>query len=137
MHIKFKATSNPTAYTIEGEKINGIDLSLLEHGDQFIGNDETKAAGIRHAERDSQGELWVTLQQAPPVTRISFKVEGRKAPITLRPEQVEREGDELVVGDERWTILRTIEHRGGDWTESEWIDAADYDADVLYIKEVQ
>lgn len=155
MQLRFKATSSTFSYTISGETINGIDLSPLEHGGQFVGNDDTKAAGIRHAERDSSGELWVTLQQAPPITRISFVVEGRKRPITLSPEQIERDGDKLVLHVEqnsgkvdeggepvmetvevRHTIVREIEHRDGDWTESDWIDASTYDPDALYIKEV-
>ena len=64
MKVKFKATGiAPIHYEIEGETINGFDLSALEHGDKWQGNDETKAAGIRHAERDEAGELWVTLKQ--------------------------------------------------------------------------
>ena len=64
MMIKFLATGSAPIYSITGESINGIDLSPLEHGGAFVGDDETKAAGIRGAERDASGELWVTLCQA-------------------------------------------------------------------------
>jgi len=155
MQIRFDATYTDFGYTINGETINAIDLSQLDHGDQFVGDDETNAVGIRHAERDANGVLWVTLQQAPPVTRVSFVVQGRKRPITLMPEQVERDGKELVLretqetgetddnGDPvtetietRYTVVREIEHRGGDWRESDWIDASAYEPNTLYIKEV-
>lgn len=64
MKIKFLATGKaPDTYTIESETINGIDLSIIEHGEKFIGNDETKEAGICNAERDENNELWITLQQ--------------------------------------------------------------------------
>lgn len=64
MKVKFLATGTaPTYYEISGETINGIDLSIIEHGGQFVGNDETKTAGIRNAQRDEHGELWVTLTQ--------------------------------------------------------------------------
>ena len=64
MKIKFKATSNAPEYEIQGETINGFDLSPLEHGGEFIGNEQTKEAGIRDAYRDEQGELHVTLKQS-------------------------------------------------------------------------
>jgi hypothetical protein len=64
MKLRFKATANAPEYAIENEVVNGIDLSQLKHGDRFIGDDETRAAGIRHAERDADGVLRVTLQQA-------------------------------------------------------------------------
>ena len=64
MKIKFKATSNAPEYDIQGETINGFDLSPLEHGGEFIGDEQTKEAGIRDAYRDEQGELHVTLKQS-------------------------------------------------------------------------
>ena len=65
MKIRFLATgSSPNVYSIQDGTINNIDLSPLEHGGKFIGDDETQAAGIRDAERDESGELWVTLCQA-------------------------------------------------------------------------
>jgi len=68
MKIKFLATGTaPDTYTITGETVNGIDLSIVEHGGKFLGSDVTRAAGIRDAVRDEHGELWVTLcQQVGP-----------------------------------------------------------------------
>ena len=64
MKIKFKATSNAPEYDIQGETINGLDLSPLEHGGEFVGNEQTKEAGIRDAYIDEQGEIHVTLEQS-------------------------------------------------------------------------
>ena len=64
MKIKFKATSQAPEYDIQGETINGFDLSPLEHGGEFLGNKQTKEAGIRDAYRDEQGELHVVLKQS-------------------------------------------------------------------------
>ena len=102
MQIKFLATGRAFDYTINGETVNGFDLSVIEHGGKFIGSEETREAGIRNAERDEAGELWVTLCQAPPVTKI----------------------------------IRGVEMREGDWRESDWIDAANYDPETLYIVDV-
>ena len=64
MKIKFKATSTAPEYDIQGETINGFDLSPLEYGGKFIGNEQTREAGIRNAYRDEQGDLHVTLKQS-------------------------------------------------------------------------
>ena len=64
MKIQFEATSYAPEYDIQGETINGVDLSPIEHGGEFIGNEQTKEAGIRDAYRDEQGELHVTLKQS-------------------------------------------------------------------------
>ena len=64
MKIQFKATSTAPEYDIQGETINGFDLSPLENGGVFMGNEQTKEAGIRNAYRDEQGELHVTLKQS-------------------------------------------------------------------------
>ena len=64
MKLKFKATNNAPEYDIQGETINGFDLSPLEHGGEFMGNEQTKETGIRDAYRDEQGELHVTLKQS-------------------------------------------------------------------------
>ena len=64
MKIKFLATGHAPIYSISGEAINGIDFLPLEHGGQFIGNEETRVQGIRAAERDESGELWMMLCQA-------------------------------------------------------------------------
>lgn len=87
MKIKFLATAMAPIHLINGEIVNGIDLSPLEYGGEFIGDDESMAAGIRGAERDVNGELYVTLCQA--------------------------------VGP-------------GHWSESDWIDAGDYDPDAIH-----
>lgn len=64
MKIKFLATGiGPDSYDIHDETINDIDLSIVEYGGKFIGNEQTSKAGIRKAERDEHGELWVTLCQ--------------------------------------------------------------------------
>ena len=64
MKIKFNTTRKAPKYDIQGETINGFDLSLIEPGDLFMGNEETEEAGIRDAYRDDQGELHVTLKQS-------------------------------------------------------------------------
>ena len=102
MQLKFKATGRPFDYEISGETINGFDFSIVEHGGKVTATSELREAGIRKVERDESGELWVTLCQAPPVTKV----------------------------------VRGIKMREGDWRESDWIDAAQYDPEILYIKEV-
>ena len=64
MKIKYLATGSAPIYSISGETINGVDLSPLEHGGEFVGNDDTRVQSIRDAERDASGELWVILCQA-------------------------------------------------------------------------
>ncbi|QKS24176.1 hypothetical protein [Vreelandella titanicae] len=49
-------------YTISGEVINGIDLSVFPADATFKGNADTDAAGIHNVER-IEGELHVTLGQ--------------------------------------------------------------------------
>ena len=102
MKIQFLATGRPFSYNISGEAINGFDFSIVEHGGKVTPTNELREAGIRGVERDEKGELFVTLCQAPPVTKV----------------------------------IRGVEMREGDWRESDWIDAADYDAETLYIKEM-
>ena len=102
MKIKFLAKGRPFDYEINEETVNGFDFSIVEHGGKVTRTSELREAGIRKVERDEGGELWVTLCQAPPVTRV----------------------------------YKGVEFREGDWTESDWIDAADYDPETLYIKEV-
>ena len=63
MKLTFKATITAPEYNIQGETINGFDLSPLEHGGLFMGNEQTEKAGIRYAYRDAEGELHVTLNQ--------------------------------------------------------------------------
>lgn len=158
MKIKFLATNKNVAYTIDAanEVINGLDLSVIEYVGKFTGDETTKNAGIRDAYRDENGELWVTLEQAPPITKMSFKIEGRKVPITFTNDAYYRIDDSNILyiaetttvtdedgnsGDisldkEVGAVERSIEHRGGDWTESDWINASTFDPEQLYIKEV-
>lgn len=77
MKIKFLATGMaPTHYSFSGDVVTahyngqgeGFDLSDLQHGDQFQGvsvDDLSLSPGhvIRKAERDSNGELHLTLCQ--------------------------------------------------------------------------
>lgn len=64
MKVKFMAKARaPDVYELDGETINGIDLSVIEHGGQFLGNDETQSSGIRDAWRDEHGVLHVVLCQ--------------------------------------------------------------------------
>lgn len=74
MKIKFIAGNpsfSPEPYAIQGETINGFDLSPLQFGGQFMGDDDTKAAGIRDVYRDEQGELHVTLSQATIASKLN------------------------------------------------------------------
>lgn len=81
MKIKFLATNNSPDYTITGETINGLDLSVFEHGDQFIRNETTDEAGIRNAYRDEQGILHVTLMQTVIASQLAgFKAHWREGP---------------------------------------------------------
>ena len=68
MKIKFLATAQAPEYKINGEIINGIDLSLLEEGDKFTGNEETREAGIRDAYREN-GDLYVVIKQVAGANR--------------------------------------------------------------------
>lgn len=63
MKIKFLAKGfAPKSYDINGETINGIDVSLFPQGGTFVGNDVTLAAGIYGVHWDN-GVLHVTLGQ--------------------------------------------------------------------------
>ena len=76
MKLEFIATGiGPDAHEISGETINGIDLSPLDFGGLFVGNEDTRAAGIRDAHRDAEGELRVTLTERTMASRLP----GRKA----------------------------------------------------------
>ncbi len=101
MRIKFLATGSAPEYTIDGDTVNGIDLS----GDYDA--EQAREQGIREAYMQD-GEWHVVLCQMAPVTHA----------VTLSDGQV-------------------IETRGGDWQESDWIDAEDYDPAVMYIKELE
>ena len=129
MKVRFIAGGiGPRFYSIDGETINSIDLSPLEHGGQFLGNDETEAAGIREAYRDENGTLHVTLKQGV----IASKLPGYKAHWRGTGEEIDTseydpskcyvvptgvadltEGEDYVIawgtdvaGDDGWTIKK-------------------------------
>ncbi|WP_417545687.1 hypothetical protein [Marinobacter sp.] len=126
MKVKFLAVNDAPGYALSGEIIttNGdsFDLSVIQEGGAFVPNEGTQAIQLRDAYRDN-GELYVTLGQMPPVTKVTYIVEGK--PVTLSPAD---EAPEVYTNK--------IEHRGGNWRESDWIDAASYDPGTLYIQEV-
>ena len=65
MKIKFHATPKHYDNTVTGTTVNGFDFSEIPADIQIQPLPETlRNAGIRAAETDSNGELWVTLQQA-------------------------------------------------------------------------
>lgn len=76
MKLKFLATNGPLVkYEIDGEKItitkdggsDQLDLSEFETGDKYEGCSLSCLSRgkrvVRNVERDSNGELWVTLTQ--------------------------------------------------------------------------
>ena len=46
MKLKFLAVARLVSYEIQGSVINGIDTSLFTQGAKFVGNDQTRAAGV-------------------------------------------------------------------------------------------
>ena len=71
MKLTFKAGQiAPDAYEIDGEIINGFDLSPLDYDGVFLGDESTRALGIRQAWRDAEGELHVILTQRVIASRI-------------------------------------------------------------------
>lgn len=127
MKIKFLATSQQGQYSINDEvlTVDGepIDLSEFPEGGKFEGVEGDEKKIVRNIER-VDGELHVTICQSPPITKVTYKT--KEGLIHATPEDPEPDEYE-----------KKIEHRGGHWTESDWIDAEDYDPDTLYIQEVQ
>ena len=78
MQVKFKATGRPFSYDISDETINGFDFAIVEHGGNVTPTEELREAGIRGVERKENGELFVTLCQSPPVTKVVRGVELRE-----------------------------------------------------------
>ena len=71
MKIKFRARAVGTRdHQFDGETVNGIDLSPLEHGGQFIGSAATQGAHIHDAHRDAAGVLHVTLNMPTIGSRL-------------------------------------------------------------------
>ncbi len=62
MKFKFLAGAGPAYYAIAGSIINGIDFTEFVEGSVFVGDEETREAGIFGAEWVN-GELLVTLAQ--------------------------------------------------------------------------
>ena len=124
MKIKFLATAKESDYEFEGETvtINGepLDLSEFPEDGKFEGVEGDENRIIRNVERTD--DLYVTLCQAPPVTKVTYIKDG--------------ESTTLPAGAEAPEYDKKIEHRGGNWAESDWIDSNDYDPNELYIKEV-
>ena len=124
MKIKFLATSKEANYEFEGETvtINGeaLDLSEFPQDGKFEGVEGDENRIIRNVERTD--ELYVTICQSPPVTKVTYIKDGKSTTLSAGAEAPEYD--------------KKIEHRGGNWTESDWIDSNDYDPNELYIKEV-
>jgi len=124
MKIKFLATAKEADYEFEGEtvKINGeaLDLSEFPQDGKFEGVEGDENRIIRNVERTD--DLYVTLCQSPPVTKVTYIKDGKSTTLPVDAEAPEYD--------------KKIEHRGGHWTESDWIDSNDYDSNELYIKEV-
>jgi len=124
MKIKFLATAKEADYQFEAETltINGeaLDLSEFPQDGKFEEVEGDKYRIIRNIERTD--DLYVTLCQSPPVTKVTYIKDGKS--ITLPADAEAPEYD------------KKIEHRGGNWTESDWIDSNDYEPNELYIKEV-
>ena len=74
MKLKFLAYGQNKDYEINGDTINGIDLSEFPVDGVFTGNEQTEEAGIINVERDSEG-LKVTLYQGT----IAGQYPNRKA----------------------------------------------------------
>jgi hypothetical protein len=63
MKLKFDATmTGPKEHAIGQGHINGIDLTNFPDNARFLGNEETRIAGIRNVEK-RDGVLYVTLEQ--------------------------------------------------------------------------
>ncbi len=71
MQLKFLAGVGPTEYAINGTLINGLDVSPFTEGAQFVGDDQTRAAGIFDMFWQ-EGELHVVLAQPTQTTGIAW-----------------------------------------------------------------
>ena len=118
MKLKFEAWHKAPEYDISGDvikaeyngKTESIDLSEFPENGEWEGGELENITGLSASNVISDvfhnGELRVTLCQKVPVAFTT------------------KHGD------------REIEHQTGNWIESDWIDAADYEKGKLYIKEV-
>tara|TARA_B100000929_G_scaffold205405_1_gene163575 strand:- start:4405 stop:4809 length:405 start_codon:yes stop_codon:yes gene_type:complete len=71
MQLKFLAGLGPAEYTINGQVINGVDVSAFKAGAQFIGNEQTKEAGI-YGVFWRADELHVVLAQPTDTTGVPW-----------------------------------------------------------------
>lgn len=71
MQLKFLAGVGPAEYDINGTLINGLDVSPFTEGAQFVGDDQTRAAGIFDMFW-REGELHVVLAQPTQTTGIAW-----------------------------------------------------------------
>lgn len=62
MKIKVIPTGQYHPLKINGEVVNGFDLSGFPEGAKFVGNIDTSNAGVYHVER-IKGELYITVGQ--------------------------------------------------------------------------
>lgn len=122
MKLKFKAKGHaPSQYDINGTLINGIDMSLLPEGGQFVGDETTQEAGIYGAEY-IDGELVVTLAQ----TCIAYETPAYSSDWRGDPDLLidaenydpdtcyivataKPDGAEYVKRDAGWTVAMTQE----------------------------
>lgn len=135
MKLKFLALHKaPESYSFSGETVTAFfqnnsetfDLTDFEGEFESCETDTILLKGqyvIDNIER-TEDELYVTLAQAPPVTKITYKTE--LGLIHLSPTDNEPE-----------SYISKVEHREGHWIESDWIDSEDYNPETLYIKEVE
>lgn len=71
MKLKFLAGVGPAEYAINGAVINGLDVSPFTEGAQFVGDDQTRAAGIFDM-FFREGELHVVLAQPTDTTGVPW-----------------------------------------------------------------
>lgn len=71
MKLIFLARPGPSSYTIKATVINGIDVSPFTEGAKFVGDDQTRAAGIFDMFWQ-EGELYVVLAQPTETTGIAW-----------------------------------------------------------------
>lgn len=118
MKIKFEAWEKAPEYDISGnvitathnDEVEVIDLSEFPQNGKWQGGELENITELSPSnvicDVFHDGELHVTLCQKVPVAFTT------------------KHGD------------KEIEHQTGDWVESDWIDADDYEKGKLYIKEV-
>ncbi|WP_445012168.1 hypothetical protein [Vreelandella stevensii] len=71
MKLSFLAGAGPAEHAINGAVINGLDVSPFTEGSQFVGDDQTRAAGIFDMFWQ-EGKLHVLLAQPTQTTGIAW-----------------------------------------------------------------